>query len=127
LKTTFKGKPVLPAHLEGEAVVTRVGFNAYASFYTSIHVPVDRACCDDRSNPDLYGKGLTGKILCLPKTTGSTSAGERREQLMYQVARGNRATRVRRFFEQEVWPIVPKGELGRRLSRAEEEAILGYG
>jgi prevent-host-death family protein len=39
----------------------------------------------------------------------------------------DRATRVRRFLEQEVWPLVPEVERGRRLSRKEEDAILGYG
>lgn len=39
----------------------------------------------------------------------------------------NREARLRRFLEQELWPIVPADQLGRRLSRDEEEAILGYG
>jgi predicted aconitase with swiveling domain len=52
-----------------------MGFNTYASFYTSIHGEVDIAPCADSGNPELYGKNMTGKIVCLPKTTGSTSAG----------------------------------------------------
>ena len=32
-----------------------------------------------------------------------------------------------RFLEKEVWPTAPEGQLGRRLSRAEEDEILGYG
>ena len=52
---------------------------------------------------------------------------ERRERLTLQVSSGNREARLRRFLEQEVWPTVPREELGRRLSRAEKEAILGYG
>jgi len=55
--------------------VTHVGFNAYASFSTSIHTRVEAAQCADSSNQELYGKNLTDKIICLPKTTGSTSAG----------------------------------------------------
>ena len=39
----------------------------------------------------------------------------------------DRAERIRRFLEQEVWPQVPEAERGRRLSREEEDAILGYG
>jgi predicted aconitase with swiveling domain len=72
---SFKGRPVLPGNLEGEALVTRVGFNAYASFSTSIHIQVETAQCADSSNRELYGKNLTDKIICLPKTIGSTSAG----------------------------------------------------
>jgi antitoxin VapB len=36
-------------------------------------------------------------------------------------------SRVRRFLETEVWPLIPAEELGRRISREEEEQILGYG
>jgi len=72
---SFKGRAILPGNLEGEALVTHVGFNTYASFYTSIHTQVEAAQCADSSNQELYGKKLTDKILCLPKTTGSTSAG----------------------------------------------------
>ena len=75
MSQSFKGRAVLPGALTGEAVVSRVGFNAYASFYDSIHAEVDEARCADGSNPDLYGKNLTDKVICLPKTTGSTSAG----------------------------------------------------
>lgn len=31
------------------------------------------------------------------------------------------------FLEHEVWPMVPKDQLGRRLTREEEDEILGYG
>ena len=61
--------------MDGQALVSRVGFNAYASFYDSIHEQVAEARCADGSNPDLFGKNLTDRIICLPKTTGSTSAG----------------------------------------------------
>jgi prevent-host-death family protein len=43
------------------------------------------------------------------------------------LAGAERALRLRRFLEQEVWPGVPAAEAGRTLSRAEEDAILGYG
>jgi len=72
---SFKGRAILPGNLEGEALVTHVGFNTYASFYTSIHAQVEAAVCADSGNQELYGKNLTGKIICLPKTVGSTSAG----------------------------------------------------
>lgn len=72
---SFKGRAILPGNLEGEALVTHSGFNAYASFYTSIHVQVETAQCADSGNQELYGKNLTDKIICLPNTIGSTSAG----------------------------------------------------
>ena len=52
---------------------------------------------------------------------------ERRERLKLQVASEDRRARLRRFLEEELWPTVPADELGRTLTRAEEEAILGYG
>ena len=72
---SFKGRAILPGRAEGEALVTHAGFNAYASFYTSIHVQVEAAQCADSGNRELYGKNLTDKIICLPNTIGSTSAG----------------------------------------------------
>lgn len=52
---------------------------------------------------------------------------ERRERLMHYPASPGRATRLRRFLEQEVWPSIPAAMLGRRLTKAKEEKILGYG
>lgn len=52
---------------------------------------------------------------------------ERRVRLNFRLTNEKREERLRRFLEHEVWPIVPKDQLGRSLSRAEEEAILGYG
>jgi antitoxin VapB len=52
---------------------------------------------------------------------------ERKQRLQLQVASENREARLRRFLEEELWPTVPADELGRTLTRAEEEAILGYG
>jgi hypothetical protein len=31
------------------------------------------------------------------------------------------------FLEERIWPTLPKGERGRRLSRAEDDELLGYG
>jgi predicted aconitase with swiveling domain len=75
MNRSFKGRAVLPGNLVGEALVTRVGFNTYASFYSSLKAPTEGALCEDSSNKALYGKNMTGKIICLPKTVGSTSAG----------------------------------------------------
>lgn len=71
----FRGRAILPGNTIGEAVVTRRGFNSLASFYKSMVTGADRAICSDQDNPDLYGKDLTDKIVCLPKAIGSTSTG----------------------------------------------------
>ena len=52
---------------------------------------------------------------------------ERKGRLAFRVAHDNRADRLRAFLAREIWPVVPKEQLGRPLSKAEEEAILGYG
>jgi antitoxin VapB len=31
------------------------------------------------------------------------------------------------FLESEIWPAIPREQLGRRLSKEEEEAIVGFG
>jgi len=71
----FKGRAVLPGHSQGPALVTRTGFNVYASFYDSLHENAEVAVCVDVGNADLYGKRLDDCVICLPFTTGSTSAG----------------------------------------------------
>ncbi|HEA66343.1 MAG TPA: DUF126 domain-containing protein [Desulfobacterales bacterium] len=75
MKKQFTGRPVLPGNVEGEARVSRKGFNIYASFFTSIHIKSDKAICADGGNKELFGKELAGKIICLPKTVGTTSGG----------------------------------------------------
>ena len=39
---------------------------------------------------------------------------------------GNRKS-LREYMELNVWPLIPSGQLGRVLSREEEDQILGYG
>ena len=52
---------------------------------------------------------------------------ERRQRLAYRISPEDRETQALRFLEREVWPRIPEGQLGRRLSRSEEDEILGYG
>ena len=52
---------------------------------------------------------------------------ERKARLAYRSIDGDRGSRLRRFLESEVWPAVPSAELGRVISREQEEEILGYG
>ena len=75
MKKSFKGRPVLPGRVTGEAVVSHTGFNTLASFQKSMLTHRSKAICSDQGNPDLFGKNLTGKVLCIPQTIGSTSGG----------------------------------------------------
>jgi len=70
----------------------------------------------------------------IAKLTGETKTAavhralsERRERLVLRVADTDRTARLRRFLERDVWPKVPTDQLGRTLTREEEDAILGYG
>ena len=55
------------------------------------------------------------------------SLAERRERLALRLVSDDRGVRLRRFLEEEVWPLVPDDEHSRRWTRAEEDALLGYG
>jgi antitoxin VapB len=52
---------------------------------------------------------------------------ERRQRLIYRQATDRSSSRARAFLEREVWPCVPKVERGKRLTRTQEDEILGYG
>ena len=52
---------------------------------------------------------------------------ERRQRLALQVATQSDAKRLLSFLQDEIWPQVPDTLRGIRLSKEEEEAILGYG
>lgn len=75
MQKLFKGRPVIPSEIRGEALVTRSGFNTLACFYHAILTRAGSAVCRDQGNSDLFGKEMTGKVICLPKSIGSTSAG----------------------------------------------------
>ena len=51
---------------------------------------------------------------------------ERRRRLRHPPA-NRRRERVLDLLKRTVWPTLPKGERGRRLTRAEEDEILGFG
>lgn len=71
----FKGRPVIAGECTVEAVVSRQGFNTLASFQKSALARKKETIVSDQNNSDLFGKNITGKALCLPKTIGSTTGG----------------------------------------------------
>jgi uncharacterized protein len=75
MSSQFQGRPILAGSCRGEALVSHHGFNTLASFQKSIVLRQKVAVCGDQNNPDLYQKVMTGKILCLPQTIGSTTGG----------------------------------------------------
>jgi antitoxin VapB len=52
---------------------------------------------------------------------------ERQERLSLQRVGRERGNDFLRYLEEEVWPKVSPSQLGRRLTREEEDTILGYG
>lgn len=71
----FKGRVIVAGNIKGEALVSHKGFNTLASFQKSIVTRAKVARCSDQDNKELYQKVITGKILCLPQTIGSTTGG----------------------------------------------------
>ena len=71
----FKGRVVVPGTCTAEALVSHGGFNTLASYQMAMMFGDKQVKCGDQNNPDLYGKPMAGKALCLPQTIGSTTGG----------------------------------------------------
>ena len=71
----FKGRVVAEGSLTVDALVSHGGLNTLASFQKALQFGDKKATCGDQNNPDLYGKQMLGKALCLPRTIGSTTGG----------------------------------------------------
>lgn len=74
MKKLFRGRVILSGDIRGQALVTHSGLNILASFYQCILKDDDAAICSDQDNLELYGQNLTNRIICLPRSIGSTSA-----------------------------------------------------
>ncbi len=71
----FQGRIVAPGNVSAPALVSHGGLNTLASFQKALQFGDKKATCGDQNNPDLYGKQMLGKALCLPQTIGSTTGG----------------------------------------------------
>ena len=71
----FKGRVVSEGSVTAPALVSHGGLNTLASFQKALQFGDKNATCGDQNNPDLYGKQMAGKALCLPCTIGSTTGG----------------------------------------------------
>ena len=73
---TFKGRVVLPGKVTGKATVSRQAFNTSGSYMENMFAGrTDSAPCTDSSNKELFGKDISGAILCTTTTVGSTMGG----------------------------------------------------
>ncbi len=66
---------------------------------------------------------LTGES----KTEAIRRALDERRRRLKGASVERRRTRVLRLLESRIWPTLPPDQRGRRLTRAEEDEILGYG
>ena len=71
----FQGRVVTPGTTTAPALVSHGGLNTLASFQKALQFGDKKATCGDQNHPDLYGKEMLGKALCLPQTIGSTTGG----------------------------------------------------
>ena len=71
----FKGRVVAAGEVKAPALVSHGGLNTLASVQKALQFGDKKATCGDQNNPDLYGKQMLGKALCLPQTIGSTTGG----------------------------------------------------
>ena len=72
---TFTGRVVANGTVSAQALVSHGGLNTLASFQKALQFGYKTATCGYQNNPDLYGKQMAGKALCLPRTSGSTTGG----------------------------------------------------
>lgn len=74
---------------------------------------------------------LAGEVAALARETKTQAIRraleERKANLEVRGVRPDRRARLERFLASEVWSQVPAELVGKRLSRAEEDRILGYG
>ena len=75
MKKIFQGRTVTPGTATAPALVSHGGLNTLASFQKALQFGDKKATCGDQNNPDIHGKELAGKALCLPQTIGSTTGG----------------------------------------------------
>lgn len=75
MKKVFQGRVVCAGEVTADALVSHGGLNTLASFQKALQFGDKKVTCGDQNNPDLYGKQMLGKALCLPQTIGSTTGG----------------------------------------------------
>lgn len=51
---------------------------------------------------------------------------ERKSRLAFKINTKARSERIRQLLDDEIWPAVPEGAIGKKLTREQEEEILGF-
>lgn len=110
----FKGRVISNGSFKGEAIVSHQGVNTLATFQKSALKNAHTVIASDQNNPDLFGKEITGKILCLPVTIGSTTGG-----MVIQTICSMNMAPAAFLFSEHIDPLAASGIV---LSRVWEES-----
>ena len=73
---------------------------------------------------------LAAEVAALTGTTKTGAVRYALRQVLQSQSRlsvQQREERLTRFLEEEIWPLVPPDQLGKPVSKAEREEILGFG
>ncbi len=74
---------------------------------------------------------LAGEVAHLARETETEAIRQALEQRLARLSaehgRKRSKEQIIEYFRKEVWPHIPKAMLGKRLSKREREAMLGYG
>ncbi len=79
---------------------------------------------------DAETERLAAEVAALTGTTKTGAVRYALRQVLESQARASarhREERLTRFLEEEIWPLIPPDQLGRPLSKAGREEILGFG
>ncbi len=68
---------------------------------------------------EMTGESKTGAI--------RSALADRKERLAYRVGRRDKRKELLRILEEEIWPSIPRSVIGKKISKKEQESILGYG
>ncbi len=68
---------------------------------------------------EMTGESKTGAI--------RSALADRKERLAYRVGKRDKRKELLRILEEEIWPSIPRSVLGKKISKKEQEKILGFG
>ena len=75
-KKTFKGRPLLPGNLDGNALASKQPLNTTGSYLENLFGGNSTSApCTDPNNKEFYRKELSGAIICTTTTVGSSLGG----------------------------------------------------
>lgn len=75
MRSSYKGRVIVPGELQAEVLKSTHGVNILSSYQKSLILGDKTAKCSDQENPDLLGKPIAGRALCLPQAVGATMGG----------------------------------------------------